>query len=371
MKRSLDMTTKFHNMLQALSSKKAKHICMYPDCAMQAINSHAISKENSLRFISNNGELISPEFIRDDNGFYKEIKFKKNGVKQATTFKGFCLKHDAIFNALDTRGLITIGDFFLQLYRSFASFIFEDTIYRESARHAGDHENFNPEHEKAKLLSADLSLALAYDLIDGYETANEPLPEGDSIILEPYSQNYGIDASVIIRRLTFDCPVALQKRFCLHEDGDYFDTFVFVIPGREHSTLIVVTKDIHLNALYSKVCSDIKALNFIEACMINDGHWWLSPTVFNSWPAEKLTCLESDYWNFHERKYLEDYDLSLFDSARRAICSKLDSKTRIRELEKIDRIPAREPEIIRRLGFSIRSENDKRRVTSAHPGKPD
>ena len=150
MKRSIDMASKFHNMLQELRAKKAKHICMYPNCTSQAINSHAISKENALRVISAGGELISPEFIRDDNGLYKEVRFSKSGIKQSTTFKGFCLTHDAKFNALDTRGLITIGDFFLQLYRSFASFVFEDHIYRESARHAGDHENFNPEHEEAK-----------------------------------------------------------------------------------------------------------------------------------------------------------------------------------------------------------------------------
>ena len=218
-------------------------------------------------------------------------------------------------------------------------------------------------------MNADLGLALAYDLIDGYEDAKKLLPEGDNVILTPYSTNYGVDATVIIRRLTFHCPVALQKRFCLHEDGLYFDTFVFVIPAKEHCTLIVVTKEIHLNALLSKIRTDIHSLNFIEACMINDGDWWLSPRVFNGWPDEKLKCLESDYWNFHERKYLEDYDLSLFDSTRINICKDLDSKTKNRELEKIDRIPTRAPETLRRLDFSIRTERDKNRAFSAHPDK--
>jgi hypothetical protein len=367
MSKQFDMATQFHNKLHKLLANKTRHNCMSPDCTEPAIHAHAISKEHALRVVAENGLFINAHPIRADRELYKEIKFEEVGIEKATTFKGFCKKHDLEFSALDKSGINTFGDVFLQLYRSFASFVFEDAAYTISARHAGDKENFNEPFELSKPISAARALALSYDLKDGYDNANEKLPPDDRIKLTPYSTVAGMNAHVIVRRINFSCPVALQKKFVLHEDGVFFDTFVFVIPSKNSSTMIIVCDPRYTARLFGKVDTDIDTLNFIEYCMVCDSHWWLAPSIVQKWSKEKLELIESDYWNFHELKFLDSYDVSLFDETRIKLCETLPSAERDKEISKIENLPVRQPPELRKLAFSMKVERDKTRVREKFP----
>jgi len=367
MDKHLDMTTQFHNKLQKLLASKTRHTCMYPNCSEPAIHAHAISKEHALRAVAEDGLLIHAQPFRSDRELYKEIKFEEVGIEKATTFKGFCKNHDSKFSALDKSGINTFGDVFLQLYRSFASIVFEDKAYLTSARHAGDNENFNEHFELSKPISAARALALSYDLIDGYENADEELPSGNRLKLTPFSTVAGMSAHVLVRRINFPCPVALQKKFVLWEDGEFFDTFVFVIPSESSPTMIIVCDPRYTDRLFGKVRTDIDTLNFIETCMICDGNWWLAPSIVRGWSKEKFELIESDYWNFHEIKFLELYDVSLFDEIRIKLCESLPSAERDKEISKIESLPVRQAPELRKLAFSVKVERDKIRVKEKFP----
>lgn len=363
------MATTFHNKLQSILARKARHQCMFPGCELQAIQAHAMSKENVLREIAEDGCLISPEPLRDDNEFYREIKFTKVGITKATTFKGFCLKHDGQFSSLDMHGIRTKGDVFLQLYRSFAGIVFEDEANRESARHAGDNENFNYDHELSKTISATRALALCYDLIEGYSEVNDALPADDRLELTPFSRSAGMNAKVLIRRIGFPCPVALRTRIQLKAATHDFDTFVFVVPSKQSPMVIIVCDPLDVNRWFRKVWTPISTLNFIESSMMFDGQWWLAPSVVEKWSTEKLKLIETDYWNFHDRHYLDEYDVSLLDDVRMKLCSDLPSAQRDAELSKINNLPVRDPEELRRLKFSIKVEHDKKSVREKFPSE--
>jgi hypothetical protein len=102
----------------------ARKECLHPEALIDRCNkiiaSHTISKSNSLKTISNDGHVLTffgtlGDLIKNGG----EVKEKRIGVNTASTYYGFCEKHDAIFNEIDRSVLITTNrTLFLYLFRS-------------------------------------------------------------------------------------------------------------------------------------------------------------------------------------------------------------------------------------------------------------
>jgi len=72
-------------------AENKQRICCIPHCNELAINSHVLQKNGILNEISQDGHVWESEAdFFNDNLFH----FKKVGINQAFTFKGFCKKHD-------------------------------------------------------------------------------------------------------------------------------------------------------------------------------------------------------------------------------------------------------------------------------------
>lgn len=367
MSRGRELAFKFHDKLQKLLSRKARHSCMYPGCTDPAIHAHEISKEHSLRGIAEGGKLFMPISIRDDNNVYKVIEFKPIGIQEATTFKGFCQPHDSLFSSIDTKGIVSYRDVFLQLYRSLASEYFIYSAYQKSERYSGQVRDFNEALEKSKSISTSRALMLFHDLITDFPEALSHLPEGNRLKLKPFSKKEGMESSILVRRIRFNCQVALHKKFSLQKDGCNFDTFVFVVPSDAGATMIILCRPDDAEELLGQVRTDLDTLNFLESCMMNDGLWWLAPSVIEGWSKEKLKLIESDYWAFHEREYLEPYDVSLFDQVREQLCQYLPPNIQETEITKINRLPEREDFALRRLRYSMRAFENQNRINTIFP----
>lgn len=93
-----------------------KWICAYPGCTNKSIFSHAISKSISLGAIAEDGHLQTIKSQRKDD--VKDITFGPISINDATAFNGFCIQHDALFAALDTRKIEDAWDLMLQAYRT-------------------------------------------------------------------------------------------------------------------------------------------------------------------------------------------------------------------------------------------------------------
>jgi hypothetical protein len=214
---------------------------MYPGCSESAINAHAVSKAHAMRSISEDGKVYAPEWVRNDSHEYKEVKFKKIGIQDATTFKGFCLGHDSLFESLDNYGIVNFRDLILQIYRCLGSDFFSNLTRRESEIHAlGKSLYFNDIFEEGKSFGTTTAMDLFYDLINDFPGSLAPLPKKKKLNLEFFSNLIEGKATVLVRPMSFGCQVALQKKFQLHKNGTYFDTFVFVIPSSIGSTLIIL-----------------------------------------------------------------------------------------------------------------------------------
>jgi hypothetical protein len=80
-------------------TKEASRICSVPGCTKTAINSHILQKNGILNSISeqNHVRLLGHDFFKDNLAFFKRV-----GVNEAFTFKGFCSEHDSeIFKPIE------------------------------------------------------------------------------------------------------------------------------------------------------------------------------------------------------------------------------------------------------------------------------
>jgi hypothetical protein len=95
---------------------KRSKICMVPGCNKHSIKrSHAIPKAMSLKYISDNGELITPEFDLKTG----TLVGKRIGIAVASTFPGFCSEHERLFEDFEKIKVIDENSHvYLQVYRA-------------------------------------------------------------------------------------------------------------------------------------------------------------------------------------------------------------------------------------------------------------
>ncbi len=88
--------------------------CMHPGCANTAVRrSHSIALGGSIRQIAEDGHVLTPRHVGD------RVELVPIGVRDASTFPGFCRKHEGLFAAFETRRAMTdVSDFRLQAYRT-------------------------------------------------------------------------------------------------------------------------------------------------------------------------------------------------------------------------------------------------------------
>lgn len=94
--------------------------CIHPDkanCRGKIIKAHSIQNNRILNRLSEKGMVIMPQ-AKNDNPFNLMNEYGKN---RATTFSGFCQKHDLYFQPIEIDKFdYSANHIFLYLYRAFA-----------------------------------------------------------------------------------------------------------------------------------------------------------------------------------------------------------------------------------------------------------
>lgn len=105
------LVTAISSAAQEMSRKWPTH-CLCPGCMDAPINSHSQQHRGSLSVIANHGKVVVPgrngldAVRRVMNGEPMYGKFHTVEIKRATTFKGFCARHDTeIFLPIERRVL--------------------------------------------------------------------------------------------------------------------------------------------------------------------------------------------------------------------------------------------------------------------------
>lgn len=106
----------FGSMAESFKSWDKSGLCQFPGCDARSIpRSHTLQKGGPLKCIAISGHVIAPELDFNTG----EYRLGRIGLSEASTFPGFCPKHEMLFFEFENRGtLVSVRDAVLQMYRS-------------------------------------------------------------------------------------------------------------------------------------------------------------------------------------------------------------------------------------------------------------
>ncbi|MDK8189215.1 hypothetical protein QP794_03855 [Paenibacillus sp. UMB7766-LJ446] len=361
---------------QWINYQKADHKCYKKDCKEISIGSHAISESISLAKISVNGEMNYFESKR--NGFEsKSLFIKPIGKGVASTFQGFCEKHDtSIFIDIDNSPhKYSVKQILLQCYRSvcYADYhnnyytkVFDDSSFdfvRNFVFNSSESEFFKGNvkvlEKKEEILediirktidSINYEHRIFYDLKTKMEFLLEWIEEKK--FEDPFNHTLKqrcnlLGFSFFYRKVAVKIPVAVVNQHILRINGNKTYLLFTVVPYADSTEIYWIFEDAYYETLSKKWdemnATEINLLNRIESSMIQFEHWFIDPRIINSIPTNRLNIIKEDIVYNHDKNVFVDYDLSIFDDLRLDFIKYVDESTRLIERQKIDNNVQRNP----------------------------
>lgn len=333
---------KFRKNAQQAKAWKSKKQCVVPNCAKSAIkNSHALSRMMSLAPISEMQHLLTPEFNQNTG----HLKLKEIGIKQASTFPGFCIEHEDLFSEFESRGrLENSRDIYLQIYRSACRELFRSTLDRVYV------EDIISSFEKKRnkyLLDAvysELDKTIKKDLeLKKIEVNNDPVAENLKLASSSAKKHEKFVAKIFVpamekavfcndssnihifaTSIDVQIPVALSGTgyFRVKHQGVSKEVMVMtgVIPI-EAGTIITIAGHVsdkkHIDCYIGTwMTNGISMLSMIESWMVNGtDQWFVNPSVWNGLPGKRKDKILAAIIDCGQ-DIGQEYGYSIFDELR-------------------------------------------------------
>jgi hypothetical protein len=187
--------------------------CYVPDelsceCETKIINAHTVSKSGTLKAIADNSNHVLGLKINLPNLFKGEgeLEPEKIGINQASTFKGFCAKHDKeLFSCVEDRSFV--GDEeqnFALMYRSVAKELYAKEGSLQSAEFLkGADKGRDPFNQF-------MIQQFASDNMLGVDTANNELSEFKTL-LDDHLLNNNLDLCHLVFESSASIPVVVSS----------------------------------------------------------------------------------------------------------------------------------------------------------------
>lgn len=290
--------------------------CLFRGCTKPSISrSHTVQRSKVLARIAEKGHVLSPQV--DDNG---EVVLTRIGIKQASTFPGFCEEHENLFAEFEMTGLITDARHLgLQMMRTVCREIFRvrlgiaqlesalaeyqsaresyfgaavraaaaDVDVKETRVEGDDIERlFIRQLEKENDSLSTITGSLFTEVMD-YVEYGTPEPACTASLLPsddpnrpPMELPLAMSGFAFIhythdeQTLTAPCTIAI-----LPQDGS---TLISFGTERQHSKL--------LPSLAAKLEVIFDMINMVESWMVfGTDHWFITPSVWDEIPAGRQT----------------------------------------------------------------------------------
>jgi len=325
--------------------------CMVPNCGAKSIvRSHAIPKGMSLTAIGESGHVLVP-FFDQRNG---RMRLEKTGLADATTFPGFCEKHESLFSAFENKKSIdTESDVALQIYRAACRELFRarfmveqvDWTFGEYVRARDDGlVRLIRERANAYGLPNDLdfrSFSMKDDpLLADWEERIYPLREQAKYLAEhlvPKLEKavFESDASglnVVAMKVDLEFPVALvgAAPFYVNDGGQKMKVvlLVNVVPS-VNSTLVLMASSAEAKAYVDIYVARwtrhiLAIVSMIESWMINGtDQWCLRPSVWDAIDSARQSRILENILS-DSNGIADECDVSIFDELRATLIEKSD-----------------------------------------------
>jgi hypothetical protein len=269
--------------------------CLYPgmSCSNTPINAHSIQNSSVFEILNFEGHLIGLK-IKPTKHHYPDLIFDKIGKNKASTFEGFCSKHDKeLFEEIDDHQFDRNNkkQLFLLAYRSVS-------------------KELHASMSKAiKIQTAYLS-KVQRGSIDGNSISEEGLFATQCIIdaYEVYEYKNELDKALLNKNLEvlahriFEIELENPKLACsqlFSNDSVIYKNSVSriimnIFPINKHQTLAIFSstsgeKKIADNYLYKCIQSHGQLRNYEISKMIirNSENFFINPSHFETWSIEK------------------------------------------------------------------------------------
>lgn len=313
--------------------------CIYPGCTEKSIKkSHAIQRNKVLKTISECNHVYKPEV--DMQSDKPSMKIKRVGIKDASTFPGFCSIHEQLFESFEKKGSIdTKFEALLQSYRT----ICREIVFRENEKNIlisqrdeyfrnleKDSQQYILNELEKKKLSVSfgkISLSNVNDFL--LYLFNNTINLIDNIIsdLEKYMiSSINNNDDIISKEFTIDYqfPIAIagfgNQKYKYFGEKRNFILILNVIPYKNQTTIICYTLKEHESIFQSYIDfytqNILTILNLTESFMINaSDHWYVKPSFWDSMVEIKkeyiLQCLL-----YTEESFMDESPYSIFDDIR-------------------------------------------------------
>lgn len=320
-----------------IRSKEIK-ICSCPDCNEKSIKkSHTIPKKMALDFIAENKNVIIPYFIEKYPVDSCYINVMKIGVGIASTFPGFCRKHEMIFQSFEKKCKIeTEEDVIKQIFRNVAynCFLWEKRKehgeclvkkYMEIRNQASFNYvkafDTNNVVKRVKVSGDDKKIMYLRhkndeieDFLGKIEICKEKL----------WKQINGKEVDIVCMPSVIDIVIPVGICCCteiLFEGMEYICS-VDVVPNSNTQTFIALTfyseipKELR-NIIEMRLNHPLGILNLIESTMIyGTDNWYLKPKVWDILDKNRQYKLLEEMQNT-DKCIFDEVPYSIFDDIRR------------------------------------------------------
>jgi hypothetical protein len=320
--------------------------CIYPTCSSLSVKkSHSIAKSNSLKVIANKGHVLQPSV--DVFAKNLEVSMKPVGINNASTFPGFCEKHEKLFHKFEHEKIHEDSFVMLQTYRAICREVVCLNIEVEIIQNKIDIYKEKIEQESLAILldrlrdrgvkgpknlnikGIDKILTQLEGMKNDFNTRIAYLKKHSEQILDDFESN-----SVGKKRKTINHGVCIDHKFpvslCGYTSIAYGSKSIKkmllianIIP-MENCTYIFCSTDKRHNKFFNNITeyyfqSALTSLIFIETFMVHSSdHWFMNPPYWDSLSKEKQEMILSEILNVN-KLITDEFEYSIFDDIRSTI----------------------------------------------------
>ena len=272
--------------------------CMFPTCTKRSlVRSHTIPMSASIKLIAEDGHVVAPQLT--DRG----VEALPIGIREASTFPGFCHEHEQTFFEFESQKEMTEGrHYILQAFRTLCRELFRMRHHKQKlesglAEYRGLRKGFIAKRirEIAPLDQLEITEASFQD--DEIETRvveAVQLLTDDIAILERYYNQLSIDVikgstssgiSFVVATFDIQLPVCLSGIGVLNYSVDTHPQralcLLAIIPEPGKTKIIYGSADEHMPALETlyRDQSSPAVLEMLESWMCHGSdHWFITPS---------------------------------------------------------------------------------------------
>ncbi|NSY17723.1 hypothetical protein [Neorhizobium sp. AL 9.2.2] len=315
----------FASMKSKAAGWKQPIQCMFRGCQSPSISkSHTVQRTGPITGLIEKGHVLTPHF---SDG---ELQLKRVGASEASTFPGFCSKHELIFGEFERKSLIdTAVAVELQVFRTICREIrrkrydvewlertYSEMMLRFETKAREEARTHDVIFEGAQIEDGVFGVAQTHIL-----TGNRALSSLESL----YDQHFPTiertgESKLYIASIQGDIliPVALSGLIDYEVESRSVTLVCGVIPQSQGSLIYLAgsdkDKDV-INRYIRGLKTDLSLIDLVEAWMVfHTDHWFLRPSVWDPIPADRKSKILEDMFDLSPHG--PNYHRSIFDELR-------------------------------------------------------